>query len=102
MNSLEYIDLLIKSRVNSKETFLENSKRYPDNEVLINCAKRCDEDIKTLQQIKTELEVLKILKPQLDLEYEDGEDDKFMIGMRHYVGLETKQVELVKEVLYNE
>lgn len=105
MTSLEFIEQELDAYKQLRESAILRIADENDEIELYMLQRRIDmlnKRIPILQQIKNELEVLKILKPQLDLEYEDGEDDKFMIGMRHYVGLETEQVKIVKEVMRND
>lgn len=104
MTSLEFIKKEIERRKESIRFWEKQLEERPYDRAFAftNCLNTRKEELQTLFQIKCELEVLEILKPQLDLEYEDGEDDKFMIGMRHYVGLEPEQVCTVKEVMHND
>mgnify|MGYP003289533273 CR=1 FL=1 len=95
MNSLEFIN----DRIRSYETMLLTAI---DTKCSVEQIRHYEERLNVFHQIKTELEIFELLKPQLDLEYQDGEDDKFMIGMRQYINLDTSQVKLIKEVLYNE
>ena len=62
MNSLEFINKLIEDYKDSKERFLDNLKRYPNEEVFTKCVKSCEQRLQTLQQIKTELEAWEVVK----------------------------------------
>ena len=102
MNNLEFINKKMKEIAHSIRFWEIQLEKYPNDEIFTRCLNTRKEELQTFFQIKSVLEVFEILKPQLDLEYEDGEDDKFMIGMRHYIGLETEQVEVAKKVMKNE
>lgn len=53
--------------------------------------------------IMRDLEVLEILKKcNFDIDYEDGYDDKFILGTRHYVEITQEDYEKIKEWLENE
>lgn len=102
MTNLEFIKKEIERRKESIRFWEKQLENHPYDEVFTRTLNTRKEELQALFQIKCELEVFKILKPQLDLEYEDGEDDKFMIGMRHYVGLEDEQVWTLKEAMRND
>lgn len=56
-----------------------------------------------LKTIEKDLEVLEILKKcNFDIDYEDGYNDKFILGTRHYVGITQEEFNKIKEWLKNE
>ena len=71
MNKLELITKLIEDCKDSKEKFLDNLKMYPNEEIFTKCVKSCEQRLKDLQQIKTELEAWEIVKQYCD--YQDGD-----------------------------
>lgn len=65
MTKLKYINKLIRDNKSSKERFLYNSKKYPDDEVFLKCVKTCEERIDILQQIKNDLEAWEVVKEDI-------------------------------------
>jgi hypothetical protein len=80
MNSLEYIDLLIKSREEEVNRYTKVKNNLYDKESEAYYEKemigRINEQIQHLQQIKTELEAWEVVKDKINItEYYDNEQD---------------------------
>lgn len=86
------------------DVLLENLKRV---ETLLKAYKF---DLESSREIIDELDnenkklkkAIAILKPQIDIDYQDGEDNEFMVGMRRYIDLTKEEYENLKEVLYEQ
>lgn len=62
MNSLEFIDKLIVEYEKSINNFIRFSKGHPDKELFIKCVTIYEEKLNHLRQIKTELEIMELIK----------------------------------------
>ena len=96
MNSLEFIEKLIEDYEYSKERFLDNLKRYPDDEVFTRCVKTCEQKIQTLQQIKEELEAWEVVKNKI---YYDSSKEYIDLSLIYLGCIKDKNYQKLKKAL---
>ncbi len=83
MNNLKFIEKLIKDYKDSKERFLDNLKKYPNDEVFIKCIKTREQELQQLEQIKIKLEAWEVCKEfivNLGGEYEMSIDNYYNVN----------------------
>lgn len=71
MNSLEFIEKLIKETERSIRHWEMQLENYPNEEVLTICLNKRKEELQNLFQIKTEIEAWDVVKKYTD--YQDGD-----------------------------